>query len=167
MSGKARPSLLKKTLNNVTRPLCNLSITDKNCIKEVFKRYEEQRAEIEKFKKLNNITLFNEKYGFVNLFGNVLVYSKSLKDYNDMIAELKSEAVKEFAEKLKEDAEYICDDSYIEKELKEYVDNYVKLKYDNNDAFIEGTELALDYGLPVPEEDLEKYEKIVDKSKNE
>lgn len=35
------------------------------------------------------------------------------------------------------------------------------------DAFIEGTELALDYGLPVPEEDLEKYNKIVDKSKNE
>lgn len=31
----------------------------------------------------------------------------------------------------------------------------------DTDAFIEGTELALDYGLPVPEEDLEKYKELV------
>lgn len=39
MSGKARPSLRKKTLENVR--FCNLSDTDKKCIFEVFKRYEE------------------------------------------------------------------------------------------------------------------------------
>lgn len=98
------------------------------------------------------------------------VYEEGLR-LNDIffgfVEKRKSEAVKEFAERLKEDAEYICDDTYIEKDLKEYVDNYVKLKYDNNDAFIEGTELAIDYGLTVPEEDLKKYEKIVDKSKTE
>ena len=39
MSGKARPSLRKKTLENVR--FCNLSDTDKKCIFEVFRRYEE------------------------------------------------------------------------------------------------------------------------------
>ena len=38
MSGKARPSLRKKTLENVMRS--NLSQTDKDCIATVFKRYE-------------------------------------------------------------------------------------------------------------------------------
>lgn len=38
MSGKCRPSLRKKTLENVMRS--NLSNTDKECIAEVFKRYE-------------------------------------------------------------------------------------------------------------------------------
>lgn len=49
------------------------------------------------------------------------------------------------------------------------IDNEI-IKAEENvgeDAFVEGTELALDYGLPVPEEDFEKYKKIVDKSKNE
>lgn len=38
MSGKARPSLRSKTLENVR--YSNLSNTDKECIYEVFKRYE-------------------------------------------------------------------------------------------------------------------------------
>ena len=38
MSGKARPSLRAKTIENVKR--CNLSQTDKDCIIEIFKRYE-------------------------------------------------------------------------------------------------------------------------------
>ena len=37
MSGKASPSLRRKTLYNVERS--NLSTTDKNCIREVFDRY--------------------------------------------------------------------------------------------------------------------------------
>ena len=36
MSGKARPSLIKKTLENVKR--CNLSQTDKDCIQAVFEK---------------------------------------------------------------------------------------------------------------------------------
>ena len=38
MSGKCRPSLRKKTLENVKRS--NLSQTDKDCIVAVFERYE-------------------------------------------------------------------------------------------------------------------------------
>ena len=38
MSGKARPSLRRKTLENVMRS--NLSQTDKDCIATVFERYE-------------------------------------------------------------------------------------------------------------------------------
>ena len=39
MAGKTRPSLRKKTLLNVIQS--NLSITDKKCIGEVFKEFEE------------------------------------------------------------------------------------------------------------------------------
>ena len=51
------------------------------------------KAEVERFKGL-------QKDGFFNLLGNCLVYSKNLKDYNDMRKGLKSEAIKEFAEML-------------------------------------------------------------------
>jgi predicted RNase H-like nuclease (RuvC/YqgF family) len=46
----------------------------------------------------------------------------------------KAEAIKEFAEKIKQDAVWICDDSYIEDALREYVDNFVKemVGEDNN-----------------------------------
>jgi hypothetical protein len=54
-----------------------------------------QKAEIEKLKDFG-------KEGFINLLGNCLVYSKNLKDYNDMRKGLKAEAYKEFAERLKE-----------------------------------------------------------------
>lgn len=52
-----------------------------------------QKAEIERLKDFR-------KDGFFNLLGNCLVYSKNLKDYNDMRKGLKSEAIKEFAERL-------------------------------------------------------------------
>ena len=58
----------------------------------------ELRAEVERLKR------HNKEYGFCNLLGNVLVYSKNLKDYNDMRKGLKSEARKEFAERLKKKA---------------------------------------------------------------
>ena len=38
MAGKTRPSLMAKTLTNVA--LSNLSLTDKKCIEEVFKKFE-------------------------------------------------------------------------------------------------------------------------------
>lgn len=39
MAGKTRPSLREKTLRNIA--LSNLSLTDKKCIEEVFKKFEE------------------------------------------------------------------------------------------------------------------------------
>lgn len=42
MSGKCRPALLKKTLENVKRS--NLSQTDKDCIVKVFEHREQLRA---------------------------------------------------------------------------------------------------------------------------
>ena len=58
---------------------------------------EAYKAEIERLRDFG-------KEGFINFLGNCLVYSKNLKDYNDMRKGLKSEAYKEFAEKLKEKA---------------------------------------------------------------
>lgn len=55
----------------------------------------EQQAEIERLQR------HNKEYGFCNLLGNCLVYSKNLKDYNDMRKGLKSEAYREFALDLK------------------------------------------------------------------
>lgn len=57
MSGKARPSLRKKTLENVR--FCNLSQTDKECIFEVFRRYEEM-PELVRCKDC--------KYAYINAF---------------------------------------------------------------------------------------------------
>ena len=58
MSGKARPSLIKKTLENVKR--CNLSQTDKDCIRAVFELAEKQSKEIEFLKE--KLTIFSEHY---------------------------------------------------------------------------------------------------------
>lgn len=57
--------------------------------------YENKQAELERLEK------HNKEYGFCNLLGNCLVYSKNLKDYNDMRKGLNAEAIKEFAELIK------------------------------------------------------------------
>ena len=44
MSGKTRPSLIKKTLENVKR--CNLSQTDKDCIAEVLEKQIPKKVEL-------------------------------------------------------------------------------------------------------------------------
>lgn len=44
MSGKCRPSLREKTLCNVEQ--CNLSQTDKDCIKAVFEMFEQEQADL-------------------------------------------------------------------------------------------------------------------------
>ena len=60
MSGKCRPSLREKTLENVK--WCNLSQTDKDCIKAVFELAEQQQAEIERLQteKDNLIKTYKE-----------------------------------------------------------------------------------------------------------
>lgn len=50
MSGKCRPSLRAKTLENVKRS--NLSQTDKNCIDRVFRLVDVQREEIENLREM-------------------------------------------------------------------------------------------------------------------
>ena len=80
MSGKCRPSLRAKTLENVKR--CNLSETDKDCIEAVFKEFERLKAE------------FETEIDKLNAEKNDVMY------YKDQI---KAEAVKEFAERLKKE----------------------------------------------------------------
>lgn len=76
MAGKARPSLRAKTLANVERS--NLSNTDKECIRVVFKRIEDEEwkkwniatadvVETEILKEhLRNLTgMFTDELGFV------------------------------------------------------------------------------------------------------
>lgn len=80
MSGKIRPSLREKTLYNVER--CDLSQTDKNCIKQVFNKFEEQQAEIERLR--------------IPSVEDLIIFTKW---HNNKI---KAKAVKEFADRLKE-----------------------------------------------------------------
>ncbi len=83
--------------NNCEKVCPHLSICE-NCIVTVIKSalnlINSQKAEIERMRK------HNKEFGFCNLLGNVLVYSKNLKDYNDMRKGLKSEAIKEFLKEL-------------------------------------------------------------------
>lgn len=43
----------------------------------------------------------NSEYKFCNLLENALIYTKTLKDYNDLRKAFKVHAIKEFAERLK------------------------------------------------------------------
>lgn len=95
MIGKMKPSLRAKTLCSVWQS--NLSETDKRCIADVFTDYEKMKAE----KKSQTPSLFGQDYRFCNLLGETLVFSKKLNHYNDVIKELKTEAIKEFWNTLK------------------------------------------------------------------
>lgn len=53
----------------------------------------QQKAEIERLTK-------HKEYAYCNLLGNCLVYSKNLKDYNDMRKGLKSEARQELVRRI-------------------------------------------------------------------
>ena len=83
---------LKDELAELQRKNSELEIELKGCEANSYK------SEVERLQVF-------PKAGFINLIGNCLVYSKNLKDYNDMRKGLKSEAIKEFAERLKEKAE--------------------------------------------------------------
>ena len=66
MAGKTRPSLREKTLRNIA--LSNLSLTDKKCIEEVFKKFEELTqtdiVEVVRCKKCANFQeLIKDKVG--------------------------------------------------------------------------------------------------------
>ena len=91
MSGKCRPSLRDKTLYNVER--CDLSQTDKDCIKAVFDKFEEQQAEIERLKENNRVLKYCNE---ANILSNA--------ELRDRLRTAKTEAVKEFANRLKEKA---------------------------------------------------------------
>ena len=104
MSGKCRPCLRQKTLENVA--WCNLSQTDKNCIKAVFDKFEEQQAEIERLKKLTD------------------AYFKICLAMTEEIEKAKAEVVKEFAKRLKKES--ILTDKFGKVVLITTIDNLLK-----------------------------------------
>lgn len=93
----------------------HIPITGKMLLEDVFEVLKRQQAEIKKQRStiknfqatkemllvdMKRLKKHNKEYGFCNMLGNCLVYSKNLKDYNDMRKGLKSEAIKKFAERL-------------------------------------------------------------------
>ena len=115
MSGKARPSLRRKTLENVKCSL-SLSKTDKECIQAVFELADLQKAEIEKLTKDSN---------------RLKKVEMQLDDMCKMYHIIKTEAVKEFAERLKTKA---SDFEFGEAVWVVYIDNLVKEMVGDNDA---------------------------------
>ena len=100
MAGKCRPSLREKTLEIVRHS--NLSQTNKDCIAEVFKRYEEAQAAIEGLEKEYD-RLFKEK---LQQQAEIERLKKLLDDNCDRCIERerakgRTEAITEFAERLK------------------------------------------------------------------
>ena len=75
---------------------CGTAMCIRSLMAAILDLINRQEAEIERLQR------HNKEYRFCNLLGNVLVYSKNLKDYNNVRKGLKSEAIKEFAERLKE-----------------------------------------------------------------
>ena len=102
MSGKCRPSLRAKTLLNVARS--NLSTADKKCIHAVFALADEQKAEIERLQKENQLLLDNHPANTHRncvVINNGVIYTKTLDDCAKFLTDVSSEAVKEFALELK------------------------------------------------------------------
>ncbi len=62
-----------------------------------------QKAEIERLERRG---IFPEK-GFFNLLCGALVFTKTLEEYNEFRKTIKSEAIKEFAEKLKDELQKV------------------------------------------------------------
>ena len=136
----------------VSCPFCNedmecTAVADNNLLNEVFELINRQKAEIkqkdteidilirkketlkdelaEKQAEIERLKGFR-KEGFTNLLGNCLVYSKNLKDYNDMRKGLKAEARKEFAERLKEKAyrNNYCQDIVLVEDIDNLMDDH-------------------------------------------
>lgn len=63
--------------------------------------YDNAQAEIERLKKVTDLP----REGFFTLLCDALVYTKTIEEYNKFRKAIKSEAIKEFAERLKEEAE--------------------------------------------------------------
>ena len=86
----------------------------------------------------NKPVLFGEEHRFCNLLGNTLVFSKSLKDYNDMRKGLKAEGIKEFWDKAKQTREFrTCPYVYI-MDGDDLVKEMVGTKADTSVSLIDG-----------------------------
>ena len=69
----------------------------RECAIENTKERDSLSAEIERLKKGETLS----KSGFWNLLCGALVFTKTLEEYNEFRRTIKSEAIKEFAERLK------------------------------------------------------------------
>lgn len=83
---------------------CPLIHSEKFCFKVLHETtldlIDRQKAEIERLEK--EIESLNKQYPcVVKMSDYCLVYTRSLDDYDKLIDEIKSEAIKEFAERLK------------------------------------------------------------------
>ena len=88
MSGKCRPSLRAKTLENVKR--CNLSETDKDCIEAVFKEFERLKEMAEKMlidipKEGNYIEILGHKIDGFDSFESFCEYLKKYAELEETV----------------------------------------------------------------------------------
>ena len=82
---------------------------------------------VQEMAEIKRLKAEDEKYPFKCVMPfNSMVYSKSIEDYDRLIGDIGSDAIKEFAERLKDDMVPNIDDSYIESFVEEYIDNLVK-----------------------------------------
>lgn len=88
MSGKCRPSLRRKTLENVKR--CNLSETDKDCIEAVFKEFERLNEMTEKMlinipNEGNYIEILGHKIDGFDSFESFCEYLKKYAELEETV----------------------------------------------------------------------------------
>jgi molecular chaperone GrpE (heat shock protein) len=81
---------------------------------------KDMQAEIERLKKIGD-----------DKTSEVLRHDASIRELHKQLETARSEAIKEFAKKIKTDAEWICDDNYIEGALIKYVDTLVEEMTEN------------------------------------
>ena len=117
-----------KTLECCIKPNCNDCLLKKRvlCVHELKENalnlINRQKAEVERLK--GEIGSLNKKYPCtVDVGNNCLVYARSFDDYDKLIGDISAEAVKEFAERLKEKFRIKYSHS---KSCEELIDNLLK-----------------------------------------
>ena len=97
--------------------------------------YEEAQAEVERLKRELDLVIENSisaRYPHCVLYGNGAILTKSFEEYDELIADISAEAIKEFAERLK-DKITMSPHSFISID-KWYIDNLVKEMVGENNA---------------------------------
>ena len=126
---ECRSLLAQNTLDLINRQqaeLDNLKVKNqslRSAANSLKMHYEEAQAEVERLKRELDLVIENSisaRYPHCVLCGNGAILTKSLEEYDELIADISAEAYKEFAERLK--TEYAKGMSWFKKKESYYVD---------------------------------------------
>ena len=125
--------LLKAALDLINRQKAEI-FKEKNKNSKLRNERNRLKAEVERLQTENKLLIDNDvsnKYPNCVLVEKGRIYTKALEDYDNLIGDISAEAIKEFAERLKENS--IATFSWNGVVLVEEIDNLLKEMESDND----------------------------------